>query len=255
MFSLVGFANILQYGVIKKIEHFWKGLSHDKTQISALPPEQYGDRFYNFIEGITMSPEATLRQAQERDQENARASTDRLSRNPGHKSSQDIPPMPTHQPPIPPIGRVASPEGRETVEMASQAAQKTERQGASEEQVPARTLRTLATTSIDGEESFGESVLPIVEQTGAGAHHHSNQRPFALSTNKPLPPTRAPPPTPPKPQNLFMPESVDHGPAVANNGKGTMKLLHKFSRESLNKTLPPPPKQDETEDSGVNIAT
>ena len=43
--------------MIKKIEHFWKGLTNDKTQISALPPDLYGDRFYNFIEGNTMSTE------------------------------------------------------------------------------------------------------------------------------------------------------------------------------------------------------
>ncbi len=48
--------------MIKKIEHFWKGLSHDRTQISALPPEQYGDRFYNFVEGITMSAEEARRE-------------------------------------------------------------------------------------------------------------------------------------------------------------------------------------------------
>lgn len=49
--------------MIKKIEHFWKGLSSDRSQISALPPQQYGDRFFNFVSGVTKSPEAA---AQER---------------------------------------------------------------------------------------------------------------------------------------------------------------------------------------------
>lgn len=50
-----------QYGMIKKIEHFWKGLSHDKTQISALPPTQYGERFFKFVEDVTLSPEEARR--------------------------------------------------------------------------------------------------------------------------------------------------------------------------------------------------
>ena len=83
--------------MIKKIEHFWKGLSHDRTQISALPPEQYGDRFYNFVEGITMSAEEARREAQRRDREAVEAAEA------PHRSSTQrhhgIPPMPDHQPP------------------------------------------------------------------------------------------------------------------------------------------------------------
>ncbi|OAA65239.1 Phosphatidylinositol-4-phosphate 5-kinase [Niveomyces insectorum RCEF 264] len=48
---------LTHYGIVKKIEHFWKGLSHDRSQISALPPQQYGERFLKFMSGITMSPE------------------------------------------------------------------------------------------------------------------------------------------------------------------------------------------------------
>src|SRR5690606_40138893 len=64
--------NTLQYGMIKQIEHFWKGLTNDRTQISALPPEQYGDRFYNFVEGVTMSAEEVHREAQRRRSEERR---------------------------------------------------------------------------------------------------------------------------------------------------------------------------------------
>ena len=55
-----------QYGIAKKIEHFWKGLSNDGSKISALPPQQYGDRFLEFMSGITMSPEDAAREAQDR---------------------------------------------------------------------------------------------------------------------------------------------------------------------------------------------
>ncbi|KAA8645460.1 1-phosphatidylinositol-4-phosphate 5-kinase [Aspergillus tanneri] len=52
---------LTHYGTVKKIEHFFKGLSHDRTQISPVPPEGYGDRFINFIKGITMSKEEAER--------------------------------------------------------------------------------------------------------------------------------------------------------------------------------------------------
>ncbi|KZF21776.1 SAICAR synthase-like protein, partial [Xylona heveae TC161] len=44
---------LTHYGFIKKVEHLWKGLSHSKSQISAIPPEEYGDRFVKFITAIT----------------------------------------------------------------------------------------------------------------------------------------------------------------------------------------------------------
>jgi hypothetical protein len=52
--------------MIKRIEHYWKGLSAPRTQISAIPPQAYGDRFVNFITGITMTKEeAERRETQE----------------------------------------------------------------------------------------------------------------------------------------------------------------------------------------------
>ncbi|CAK7273767.1 Phosphatidylinositol-4-phosphate 5-kinase [Sporothrix epigloea] len=57
---------LTHYGIAKKIEHFWKGLSNDATKISALPPQQYGDRFLKFMSGITMSPEDVAREAHDR---------------------------------------------------------------------------------------------------------------------------------------------------------------------------------------------
>ncbi|EFX03358.1 hypothetical protein CMQ_5408 [Grosmannia clavigera kw1407] len=48
---------LTHYGMVKKIEHFWKGLSQDRNKISALPPQHYGDRFLKFVSGVTMSPE------------------------------------------------------------------------------------------------------------------------------------------------------------------------------------------------------
>ncbi|KAI4742619.1 SAICAR synthase-like protein [Aureobasidium sp. EXF-12298] len=48
---------LTHYSMIKRFEHFWKGLSSPESQISAIPPERYGDRFIRFISGITKTRE------------------------------------------------------------------------------------------------------------------------------------------------------------------------------------------------------
>ncbi|KAL5592419.1 hypothetical protein FOBRF1_013445 [Fusarium oxysporum] len=81
---------LTNYGISKKIEHFWKGLWHDGTQISALPPQEYGERFLHFMEGITIVPEEAARVAsgkkavaaaaeQERGRVSSRGSASQLS--------------------------------------------------------------------------------------------------------------------------------------------------------------------------------
>jgi 1-phosphatidylinositol-4-phosphate 5-kinase len=46
---------------VKRVENFFKGLTHERAQISPIPPEGYGDRFVNFINKITMSKEEAQR--------------------------------------------------------------------------------------------------------------------------------------------------------------------------------------------------
>ncbi|SCU96670.1 LAFA_0G07492g1_1 [Lachancea sp. 'fantastica'] len=41
---------LTNYSLVKKLETFWRGLSHDLKVISAVPPRDYGDRFYDFME-------------------------------------------------------------------------------------------------------------------------------------------------------------------------------------------------------------
>ncbi|KAH7322754.1 hypothetical protein B0I35DRAFT_187054 [Stachybotrys elegans] len=237
---------LTHYGMIKKIEHFWKGLSSDRTQISALPPDQYGDRFYNFVEGITMSPEAARREAQLRDQELQAQILEKSSRQNSWRRTQDIPPMPSHQPPVPPPTS-RSPEARETVAHAAAEARRTEMEGASEKHVPDRTLYT-GTVHSDARDPQQDSLLPVVQEVG----EQSDARPRTPAKGRILPPTRAPPPTPP----TMKPESADSGYAGAENGTvsrdNSFKLRHRISRESLNKDLPPLP-QGETADSGVKM--
>lgn len=204
-------ANVLQYGVIKKIEHFWKGLSHDRGQISALPPVQYGDRFLNFMEGITISQEEAERDAQEKERQAAEAAAEgdreRVSswNSIGRRStSNSVLPAPTHQPPPPP-GRASgtrSPEAEETMRRAEKVAQKSEKHGHNEQGVPERILRTSGSSfsgilpSITaaaapglgggnsqgpvGRDSTTNPILETVEETGEnstnGARDHSASR-------------------------------------------------------------------------------
>lgn len=203
-------ANRSQYGVIKKIEHFWKGLSHDRNQISAQPPTQYGDRFLNFMEGITLSQEEAEREKQEKERQAAEEAIEserqRVSswNSIGRRStSNSIPAAPTHMPPPPP-GRASgtrSPEAEETIRRAETAAKKSEKHGHTEQGVPERTMRTSGSSTTGilpsitaaaapglgggngqgpiGRESTTTPILETVEETGehsmngSGRHHDS----------------------------------------------------------------------------------
>ncbi|KAI5296869.1 Phosphatidylinositol-4-phosphate 5-kinase [Ascosphaera atra] len=60
------------YGVVKKAENFWKGLSHNRNEISPIPPVGYAARFIEFIDQITKSPEQHAREREEREREKER---------------------------------------------------------------------------------------------------------------------------------------------------------------------------------------
>ncbi|KAF5553915.1 1-phosphatidylinositol-4-phosphate 5-kinase [Fusarium phyllophilum] len=245
---------LTHYGIIKKIEHFWKGLSSDKTQISALPPDQYGDRFYHFIEGVTMSTEEAHREAERRHQEmiEAQRSENRVSSwNSRRRSSQAVPPMPTHVPPPPPGPR--SPEAQETLERANKEAERSERHGHTENQVPDRVLTT--GTSRDNRDSLQhEPILPVVQEAGENGRDDTETKPPRSSKdlNKSRPPTRAPPPTPPK-SGYAGPGSADSGYAGLSNGTGPVNQGQRVSIDSLNKELPPLPRKDGTDNNGVRL--
>ncbi|KHO02097.1 phosphatidylinositol-4-phosphate 5-kinase its3 [Metarhizium album ARSEF 1941] len=240
---------LTHYGMIKKIEHFWKGLSHDRSQISALPPEQYGDRFYNFVEGITMSSEEARREILRKEQEAAegRVSTDKSAkRYAAQRHSHGVPPMPSHLPPAPPESGLSA-EVRETMEKASREARRTELSGAAESDVPDRVLTTVS--SPDKRESFQhEPILPVVEEAAEGSRNEAeplwdrSNRVRSGSAAISAPPTGPPPPTPSKER--------PPPPPLKSDGQN---LRPKLSKESLNKTLPPLPKDQETQDSGVRM--
>ena len=218
--------------MVKKMEHFWKGLSHDKTQISALPPTQYGDRFYSFVKDITMSQEEARRKELERERAEAEAAAVRsleealeeeeeeegghglcpLGSHQGrghhhhHHHHHAAPPMPTHQPPLPPNATAVV----------------SEKDGG-------------ATTAHARDEEVVDH-LPVVEEAGEASE--KRPRTPALSERRPKTPAKDRPVTP---RSLGgarggKPESADSG--YGGNG---LELRPKVSRASLEKELPPLP--------------
>ncbi|KAL3466806.1 hypothetical protein BJX64DRAFT_274438 [Aspergillus heterothallicus] len=74
---------LTHYGTVKRIEHFFKGLTNDRNQISPIPPEGYGDRFLAFIRRITMSKEEAQRCRES--QAGEPASIEQSAPQPGHE--------------------------------------------------------------------------------------------------------------------------------------------------------------------------
>ncbi|KAI1262074.1 SAICAR synthase-like protein [Xylariaceae sp. FL1019] len=245
---------LTHYGMIKKIEHFWKGLSNDRTQISALPPQEYGNRFLRFMSGVTMSPEEAARD--QRDREAAAAVAAAASA----AESSSVPPVPTYLPPAPPGMRSpASPEPNPTVEKAMRKAMKKEHEVAKEDQVPERKITTSISVAMNGRTN-SHTVLPVLEESaeaaslGGRSRVESESRPFT-----PVPKSRQDgftdlgphgiggrgPPTPPK-TSYFDPDG-NYGGSRKRSGSGGGSLEGKvsrdlISRESLDKALPPLPK-------------
>ncbi|KAL4884998.1 hypothetical protein BJY04DRAFT_157030 [Aspergillus karnatakaensis] len=62
---------LTHYGTVKRVENFFKGLTNERSQISPIPPEGYGDRFVDFIKRITMSKEEAQRPQEQHPDGNA----------------------------------------------------------------------------------------------------------------------------------------------------------------------------------------
>lgn len=58
----LGIIDILTpFTFVKRLEHFFKGLKHNKHMISAVPPREYGERFLSFIKGSIRGNDPSLR--------------------------------------------------------------------------------------------------------------------------------------------------------------------------------------------------
>ena len=134
---------LAQYGFVKRAEHFWKGMSNERSQISPIPPEGYGDRFVKFISGITMTREEQERQAQSGARLDSSVEPKRQSSFPISRHSTD-----------------------KVIEKAEKQAHKTEKEGATEEPKNDRTLSTVRSPSAERAGGGGGATLPVVEEDG-----------------------------------------------------------------------------------------
>ena len=126
--------------MIKRIEHRWKGLTNEESQISAIPPERYGDRFIKFISGVTKTREAAER---EKVDESAHTVNDPLLTGVNMTRSER--------------------ESTENVlQKAHAEAEHSKRHGATEENIPKREMRIVRSPSAERGE-LG-TTLPVVEE-------------------------------------------------------------------------------------------
>lgn len=155
----------LQYGFIKRAEHIWKGLSNDKSQISPIPPESYGDRFLDFITNFTMTKEEVEREKESGDHREGSLSINRqITRTSTDKATNKATPQ----------------------------AQKTAKKGATENSTHDKTSVSVRGPSIDKSSNVGGAILPVLEEAGeAGSRDESmnNEKPGAASTNHETLPT------------------------------------------------------------------
>ena len=237
--------------MIKKIEHFWKGLSSDRTQISALPPDQYGDRFYNFVEGVTLSAEESRREAQRREKEAMEGKTS-TEKSKTQKHHHGIPEMSKHLPPVPPSAEPISSGGRETVEKASLEARRSQTGRTTEADVPDRTLTTAKSPPEKRDSMQHEPILPVVEEAAESSRADGADEENETWNNKmPRHPAGPPPPTPPKDEPPAPPKGFLR---PSDDEPKRQELRHRLSRESMNKTLPPLPTGEDAPGNGGHTA-
>ncbi|KAJ4300714.1 Phosphatidylinositol-4-phosphate 5-kinase [Kalmusia sp. IMI 367209] len=156
---------LTHYSLIKRMEHFFKGLTNEESQISAIPPERYGDRFIKFISGVTKTREAAER---EKAEESAHALNDPLLTGVN-------------------ITRSERESTEKVLHKAHEQAELSRRHGGSEEDVPKREMRIVRSPSAERGE-LG-TTLPVVEEA---VESSSTGGRSARSTDDNLPSTAPP---------------------------------------------------------------
>lgn len=210
-------------------------MSHDRTQISPINPLPYGERFINFMRGITKSPEEAAREA---------AEAEKSSRYPHEIDSNES----------------KSDAVEETMGTNEHAAHKSEQRGASERDIPDRTLMAIPqrSPSSDRAGQHGGMTLPIVEEAGEGSS--TGARSNRSESGNGVREVDRPPPTPPKDQQdghvspmgrrLQPPQVPPKEPSMRSSA--SVRSMRSFDS---NKALPMLPKGRGGEENGQkNVA-
>lgn len=224
------------------MEHFVKGLMNTESQISAIPPERYGDRFVKFISGVTKTREAAEREKAEE------------AANPTGDPTQSG--VNTHHP-----------ERRSTewvMDKAEHQAERSRQRGASEDNIPNRELRSVRSPSAERGE-LG-TTLPVVEEAfeSSSTGGRSGRSTVINLQSSPPPPLKEddshaleptsrdashhrPPPTPPKDAETDHTEQrpptppKDNYPTHRHSGPPTPPKEERDRGRRREKELPLPP--------------
>ena len=136
-------------------------MSAPKSQISPVPPDEYGERFVKFITGITVTEEEAERK-KVLEKEHTRQSNDHNISTDGPITSLDVARRSSHSDRLP-----RSPVDK-TMEKAQKQAEKSERKGANEQAMPERVLAVARSPSAERTHGQAGSTLPVVEEVGEG---------------------------------------------------------------------------------------
>jgi len=225
--------NSEQYGLVKRLEHFYKGIRTQESHISAVPPDRYGDRFIRFITSITKTREAAEKEL---------ATGER------------------QQDPIEDSHLSAGLQGRnkveEVVEKVERQAERSVKHGANESNVPDRLLTTERSPSADRNEPGGFT-LPVVEEaaenqsTGgrSGRSREASSSPHLRPGDQDLEGSGLkPPPTPPKDYDSLHAVTPDRRSSPGGHKPPTPPRYNKGDVH-LDKQLPPPPPMSPQQES------
>ncbi|KAI9745874.1 MAG: Phosphatidylinositol-4-phosphate 5-kinase [Claussenomyces sp. TS43310] len=206
---------LTRYGTVKRLEHFWKGLSHDKQQISPVPSALYGDRFIKFISRVTKTREEAEREDVATEQEARNATFEGSIDAPRHRSeSQTAQRTDTDSP----VVHRAEGEGISS-----------EKRGSSEEPAHDRTITTVRSPSAErGNERTGMT-LPIVDEVGESSSTGDRSCMSGENTDDGGD-AEDRPPTPPKDDEMGFVQ------------RWQARNVHRGTAVDSNKALPPLPK-------------
>jgi len=122
-------------------------MSNDKSQISPIPPEAYGERFIKFISALTMTKEEQEREIESGEQLDGTIDSTRQLSFPNSRKSNEA----------------------KVIEKAGKQAHNTEMDGAIEEPRRDRTLSAIRSPSADRSGGITGATLPVVEEDGEAA--------------------------------------------------------------------------------------
>ncbi|KAL5601412.1 hypothetical protein BROUX41_002601 [Berkeleyomyces rouxiae] len=254
---------LTKFGFVKKMEHFWKSLNNDRTKISAIPPEEYGERFFDFIENITMSPEEAQREEVRLQREAEAAAVARASERSSTWSSRNrvsaaVPPMPTQAPPPPPPPKTNLDHRYSTDN--SGATSSTATGGGVPPPMRANEDTSLPVVHESGESSPIRSVSRASQQPPQSITPQQQQPQYRPRTPNTSFMPGAPPPTPPKSDHHlnFKAESGDSGYCAVPSPGGDAKMApssatpapghkpsHSRGQTSIDKELPSLPASEQ----------